>query len=232
MSTFSAAFLRERFIGVFKVLFILVLFATGGVLLTFLPLKIPFTFQRTLSFLPGNWDQEAVLDAKGSTEWRLDMWKEVITSDRYIHNKILGDGFGLPRTDYEAQLSSFMTGVNAYEGKLAAQESFMINGDFHSGPLSLVRFVGVVGGALFLTLLFMMASYSYKLIEKSHGTPFEFCTLFVCIPLFVEPIFYLFIFGDFKAELPSTLYNIGFMNMISASITMYKNKEQKLKNNN
>ena len=55
---------------------------------------LPPNIQRSLSFLPGTWDQRIRDDANESTDWRVEMWIEVLSSDRYIHDKILGDGLG------------------------------------------------------------------------------------------------------------------------------------------
>ena len=95
--------------------------------------------QRTLSFLPGHWDSRAVKDATGSTEWRLEMWRDIPKGTQYISDKIMGDGFGFSRAELSAmERQKFATGG-------MQQEDFMIIGAFHNGPLSAIRFVGVVG---------------------------------------------------------------------------------------
>ena len=38
-------------------------------------LQLPLTMQRALSWLPGDWDNEAVADAEGSSQWRFEMWE-------------------------------------------------------------------------------------------------------------------------------------------------------------
>ncbi len=59
-------------------------------------INLPFAAQRTLSFLPGKWDYAAKSEAQGSTEWRVEMWKAMLTGNKYIENKWLAMGSALP----------------------------------------------------------------------------------------------------------------------------------------
>jgi hypothetical protein len=145
------------------------------------------------------------------------MWETVLTSDRYIRNKVFGDGFGLLRQDFEIQASAMRSGGQAYGGDMAAQEAFMINGDFHSGPVSSIRFVGIIGLLLFLSLMFMTSRYAYLLIQKTWGSPFQTCALFIGIPLIFQPFFFIFVFGDFRMELVNQLYSVGVLKMLDVS---------------
>ena len=72
------------------------------------------------------------------------MWKEIPKGTRYISNKIMGDGFGFSRAELSAmERQQFLIGE-------ISQEDSMIIGSFHNGPLSAVRFVGIVGMLLLL----------------------------------------------------------------------------------
>ena len=224
LSTVASTVVRDRFVGFVKLAFIFIVIALTAIALSLTDLKLPFTFQRTLSFLPGNWDYEAVASAKDSSEWRFKMWREVIESDKYIHSKIFGDGFGIPRVEFERQMASMIGGGSAYQGEMGAQEAFMINGDFHSGPLTIVRFVGVIGLLLFLPLIFMTSWYAFTLIRRTRGTPYQFCMLFVGIPQLANPIFFLFVFGDYRIELISQLFTIGLLKMLDASLNDYQKR--------
>ena len=105
---------------------------------------LPLSVQRTLSTLPGKWDSQAVKDAEDSTEWRFQMWRDIPKSTQYIHNRIMGDGFGFSRAELSAmERRKFLLGE-------IGQEDSMIIGSFHNGPLSAIRFVGIVGMILLL----------------------------------------------------------------------------------
>ncbi|MFZ4387789.1 MAG: hypothetical protein ACOYOI_06465, partial [Chthoniobacterales bacterium] len=126
--TLLSTILRERLVGVAKIIFILFFFALLGVSLSYTSFRLPYTFQRTLSFLPGDWDIDAVEDAKDTSEWRFEMWRMALTSDKYIKNKLLGDGFGFLRQDYERGLA-IMYGQEKLNASDAKQEMFLLDGD-------------------------------------------------------------------------------------------------------
>ncbi len=222
--TVVSAGLRERGLGLLKMAILGVMGVVLVIGVSYSPLQIPLTFQRALSFLPGNWDSNAVADAKGSSEWRFEMWKIVLTSDRYIHNKLYGDGFGFLRSDFEI-MQNLNAGIGqGFGGDNAQQEAFMINGDFHSGPVSTIRFVGYVGLALFLPLLFMTAFYAYRIMRETYGGPFQFYAFFLGIPIVLLPLTYIFIFGDYRSDFSGILFNVGLLKMLSGSLSELKER--------
>jgi hypothetical protein len=214
--------IRDRFVGVVKLLSISFILVISIICISFSQIKIPSTFSRSLSFLPGDWDQDAVLSAKDSTEWRHEMWKIVLTSDKYIRSKMWGDGFGFLRSDFEIMMASKMSGRKGFGGVNAAQEAFMIDGDFHSGPVTSIRFVGLFGLLLFMPLLIALAIYAYKTIILCVSTPYQICAYFIGIPCIILPFFFVFIFGDFRADLIAVLFDIAMLKMIRASLNTYK----------
>lgn len=217
LTTCVAAMIREKQAGMFKVVVAALTIALAGVLLSYSSFKLPFTFQRSLCFLPGNWDPAAVLDAKGSSEWRFEMWKMALTSDRYIRNKIFGDGFGFLREDFERGVD-LMYGRTQLSETDVQQEMFLLDGDYHSGPVGAIRFVGVVGLMLFIPLLIMQAFYSYRVINAARGTPYEFLSMYLGIPSMIFPIGFIFLFGDYRTDFVMVLFNVGMMKMILFSI--------------
>jgi hypothetical protein len=219
--TMLSAFLRGRFLGAVKIAFAVIVLILGAIILSFTNLDLPLTAQRALCFLPGNWDPQAVADAKDSSEWRFELWEIALTSERYIHNKILGDGFGFMRSDYERARMIEMGYTSLMEGE-NRQEMFLLDGDYHSGPVSTIRFVGYVGLAIFLPLLFLVAGLGYRLINDGISTPFQGCIFFIAMPLVILPLFYIFIFGDYRSDLVAILYGTGMIKMLSASLEKYK----------
>lgn len=217
LMTAFASMLRDRFMGIVKVMTIVIVGAIIGVLLSYSSITLPWTFQRTLSFLPGNWDPTAVEAAKDSSEWRFEMWRIALSSDKYIHNKILGDGFGVSRPDYERMMDAMLGGAG-FIGESVTQERFMVCGEFHSGPVSSIRFVGCVGLILVIILLLLLAQAAYRMIEKSRGTPYNFLAMFVGIPVLIYPIFFLFVFGAYEQDIINILFYAGIIRLIQSSI--------------
>ena len=181
-------------------------------------LQVPLAAQRALSFIPISWDSRASVDAKGSVDWRLDMWQLALTSDRYIKNKVLGDGFGFDPSELRAQatLTSFRMDTSA-----GLQDFFLITGGYHSGPVSTIRFVGVIGLFFFMILLFANVRYAWKIIRESAKTPYFPLALFVCIPAIISPIIFIFVYGAFGDDLIQSILNLGMMNLLKRSLALY-----------
>lgn len=187
---------------------------TTGLLIAFNSLvhPLPLAVQRSLSALPGEWDPRVVRDASDSTEWRFQMWKDIPKGTRYISNNIMGDGFGFSRAELSAmERQKFLVGE-------ISQEDSMIIGSFHNGPLSAVRFVGIVGMLLYYTLLVYSAVYAWRLIRASEGTDYFALALFVGLVIVWEPFNYTFVFGAYDSGLPNTLFGVGMLKMLSNSL--------------
>lgn len=225
--TYMSALLRGKIIGFAKITFFILLIAISGILLSYTQIALPLTFQRTLSFLPGNWDSEAVENAKASNEWRFEMWEMALTSEKYIKNKIFGDGFGFLREDYERGIEISM-GKQKLNDSEAQQEIYLLDGDYHSGPVGSIKFVGVVGLTLFLPLLYFMCKMAVDTIGRARGGGFEFCTYFYCIPIMAMPMIFIFVFGDYRGDLVLVLFNVGMMKMIRRSLLNYKQAHEVL----
>ena len=182
-------------------------------------LQVPLAAQRALSFIPISWDSRASVDAKGSVDWRVDLWRLALTSDRYIKNKVLGDGFGFDPSELRAQatLTSFRMDTSA-----GLQDYFMITGDYHSGPVSAVRFVGYIGLMLFTALLIANARYAWKIINSARKTAFFPLALFSGIVAIYHPICFWLIFGGYGADFTQAIFTLGMLNLIDRSIKKEK----------
>jgi len=170
--------------------------------------RLPMAAQRALSFLPGNWDHEAVSDAKGSSEWRYQMWDMVIFEDKWIRNKWLGDGFGFTRYELSIMKSptGFATGGN--------QEAFLIAGTYHSGPLSTIRYAGIVGLALFFPLMLLLTMRAYRLIRACYGTALFPTALFVGMPVVFAPFPFIFVAGGYDSNMAEAFFAAGLLKII------------------
>ena len=101
----------------------------------------------------------------------------------------------------------------------------LISGNFHSGPVSTIRFVGYVGLALFMPLLIGIAVYAWRLIKRAKGTPYFFLALFLGSPMVYTPFLFVFIFGAFQNDFVGVIINLGFLKLLDSSM---KESEQDL----
>jgi len=180
----------------------LLILVTGATLgLSHLPMGV----QRVLSFLPFEVSDEAKYGAKASSDWRFEMWKIVLTSDKYIQNKLLGDGFGYSKAEHYAQMKA-MEGTGNYDGD--SIDMFIAKGSYHGWHVEAIRFTGVFGLIIGLFLLFGFARYAWKAVKHYRYSEYFSYVLFICIPFLIEPFFYIFVFGSYKS---------GFVELIAAA---------------
>jgi hypothetical protein len=136
---------------------------------------LPPNIQRSLTFLPGTWDQRYKKDTAQSTEWRMQMWIDALSSNRYIKNHILGDGLGMTAEQWRRAHSS-ATSVGNVD---AHRESAMQSGDYHSGPVQTIRTVGYVGLVVLLVGLLRLAVHTHRQIERCRDTEWFPVALFI-----------------------------------------------------
>jgi hypothetical protein len=177
---------------------------------------VPLTIQRTLSVLPLGWDANAVEDAQGTVEWRVDMWRDAWNDPNYFKDKIFGDGFGY--TFQEMNLfADQMSGRGGLTGA-ARYELFMIRGSLHNGPLSSLRYGGFVGLILLTALMVGTAIYAVKIVRASSGTVYLPIALFTSIPLIYEIFAFYFIIGAYDNNMIQYFYGLGMLNLINRSL--------------
>lgn len=195
--------------------------AVGGMLMLALMqghiLTLPLPVQRALSFLPGAWDYRATQDAAASNEYRFQMWEQALFTDRYIRSKWFGDGFGFTRNEYDWMMAGQLHAITTEE----AQEGALLASDYHSGPISTIKFVGVPGFLLFYALTLGLMSLAWKTVRRAQNTPYFSFSLFVGMPLIFFPFFFTLIFGAYQNDLPNAIIGLGMLNLLNRSITDY-----------
>jgi hypothetical protein len=207
-----AAYFRYGITALFRLAFVCVpmlgfiAFAQGNVV------DLPYSIQRTLSFLPGKWTPEVVADAQSSSEWRFQIWQNVCDPhNKYIVNWWLGDGFGITKT----QLIESALGHDV-------QEALTVSGDYHSLPLSAVHTVGFIGTGFLVVLMFGMAYYGWNLILRAEGTPFFAVALYFGVPIIAAPMLGFFVFGAYKGQIVECIFGVAMLRMISRSLIQYQ----------
>lgn len=94
----------------------------------------------------------------------------------------------------------------------------MISGGVHSGPVGGIRHGGYVGLCLLLIILVMQAREAWRLIHLAYSTPLRTLSLFVCVPIVFEPVFFTLIFGAYENAIPDAFYNLGMLRMLRNSV--------------
>lgn len=210
-----STWLWMRGIGLFAC-FALAILSLGAVTITHQFVPLPERIQRTLSFIPGDWDRAVIEDAEGSTEWRIEMWETVMEGDS-IKNWWIGDGFGFPRSELE--YFSFLQRTNTATPEQIA-EYYVITGDLHSGPLSAIKYVGIVGLILFVILSVYIAARFAKLWRETmlYGTSRKLQVTigyFAILSAYV-PVKFLFIYGAYSNDLSPLILSAGMLRLLTS----------------
>lgn len=187
--------------GIGSLLLAMLMGSLGIATLSFINLfaPLPPNVQRALTTFPGTWEQRYKDDAKNSNEWRLEMWREALLSDRWIQNKWLGDGLGMSKMELERARDLDSRKVHdGISGISVHQENAMASGDYHGGPVQTVRIVGYVGLVILLVAMFRNAVHAHRLMVRCKGTEWYNLSLYFTIPTIVNPIMFTFVFGEFE----------------------------------
>lgn len=185
--------------------------AMFAVMLMVGPKNLPGAAQRTLSFLPIDVDENIRASAEGSSEWRHEMWRLVLTSDRYIHNKLLGDGFGFTAAEQEAQQQDSM-GLRKYSGD--SIDAFIAKGSYHGWHVEAIRFTGVLGLVIGLMVFSGFAYAGWTLVSHHRGRELYPYILFLCMPFLIEPFYSLLVFGSYKGSFITYIASCGMLRLV------------------
>jgi hypothetical protein len=183
---------------------------------------LPGNIQRALSPFPGTWEDRYVRAGELSTEWRLEMWKEALFTDRWIKNKLLGDGLGMTKEELQ-RMQSISEGRQSWTGSTGLsiqQENMMLTGGYHSGPVQTVRTVGYVGLAVLMAAMIRIAFYMHRLVKRSRGTPWFPLVLFFSIPNLILPFQFVFIFGEFHSACTTIFFGFGLSRLIANNLPL------------
>jgi hypothetical protein len=171
----------------------------AGVLIAY-PDRLPESVQRSVSFLPVKVDPSVLADARASLEWREDMWRELVPQIRtYL---LLGKGYGFTETDL------FITMQMAQSSMLPSYEPFILTGEYHSGPLSLLIPFGIFGTLAFLW--FLIAGWRVVWLNYRHGDPdLRLINTFLLAFYSARMILYFTIYGAFEVDLATFTGAVG-----------------------
>ena len=177
-------------------------------------LQLPLTMQRALSWLPGDWNQEAVDDAEGSSRWRLEMVEWAWNDSTILRNKVWGQGIGFSIDDMNLIASSLMAGQGGADLLGGSdRENFMITGTFHNGPVSAIKCVGVVGLFLYSLLILYLAVKAWKLCILTAGSRAFPVALFVGMPVIYFPFAFYLLTGFYEIDLVNSIFSAGLLNL-------------------
>lgn len=161
--------------------------------------RLPWVVQRTISFLPVKVDPIAGGSAEASTEWRLEIWKQAIPEiPKYL---LIGKGYSMdPTAMYLADQSARQQGNYT--------DAILLNGDYHSGPLSVIIPLGIFGTIGFISFLVASGVFLYRNYRLG-DTRLRCINTFFFAYFLCKVVFFFFIFGSLYSDLCSFTGLIG-----------------------
>ena len=205
--TFAVQFFMERLHRTRVMPFFVFAGLIGILVLIPFASRLPFTFQRSLAFLPLNISQAARQDAEGSKEWRLEIWRDTYPLvPKYL---LLGKGYAISADDLaQAQNQSI---------KFASADASTISQNYHSGPLSVLMPFGIWG--TIALLWFWFASLRALSDNYRYGDPaFKTVNTFLLAYFAVKILIFLVIFGGIENDLADFAVLIGLSVSINGGI--------------
>jgi hypothetical protein len=161
--------------------------------------KLPYTWQRSLAFLPLKINETAKRDAQNTLEWRLQIWKDMLpTVPQYL---LLGKGYSLSKLDLATASSQSFKYVSD-------ADAVSIVGNYHSGPLSVAIPFGIWG--IIGVLWFWIASLHGLHRNYRYGDPtLRVVNGFLFAYFTAKIILFLVVFGGLYGDMATFVGIIG-----------------------
>jgi hypothetical protein len=194
------------------------LVATGVGLIAFAGLFVavgflPYSFQRTVAVVPFIPVADvAKRDAQGTTDWRIEVWKEAL---RHVPEHFwMGRGMALSPDELDQYKT--MQFYNASMGRqMSNVEEALIMHDYHNGPISLLLDLGVLGLGLCVTIMVVLCVEGIWNSRRRKWNNKDLATLYAVFltSLITGVIIFLTTYGDVR-----TMMQFLFLGTLLAGI--------------
>jgi hypothetical protein len=183
----------------FLILLLIIFGASSNNLINLPTNKLPLIAQRTLSFLPADWDQEALESAKSSNDFRQEI-QDLYIKEYLNKSPLIGNGFSIDTKEFNRLNDALKNGGDAGEGDYLTARTFIEGKMFHTGWLSLYDAVGIIGSLAFIVLAWNETKIAGHFIfgpKADRRSPlFPFYIWLIC-GILPPMIGFFSVFGDF-----------------------------------
>jgi hypothetical protein len=88
--------------------------------------------------------------------------------------------------------------------------------------VSTIRFAGYLGLLLIIALLVATAVYSTSILKRSWNTPYRPLAIILALGAIYRPFEFIFIFGEYRNDLPAALFTCGMLKLLGNSLRQYE----------
>ena len=167
---------------------------------------LPVSAQRSLAFLPGDWDPEILGSTTASNDFRQRI-QQVYLKEDASKSPLLGNGLSFDTVDFENYnyLAQHHEMPDGYYGT----KIFVTGKMFHSGWISLYDAVGLIGFAAFLSFMLSLIWVSGRMVLQKgvdRSSPLFPLKVWMFCNILPPCIGYFTVFGDFKNAFPGFCY--------------------------
>jgi len=186
----------------YKSLIVLPLIAAAALAVAFTHgtvLNYPLPIQRSLAFLPGNWDSQAIRETEGSSKWRKKI-DELFYKEYFPKAPVLGQGYHfdpeLAKRDTDVYLAIAARQAEAGD-EFADVRGFIEQRMPHEGPVHILLVSGILGMLFFVTYCASLLFLSFTSVWRTpprEVTPIQVWALALLLP---NVLGFFIVFGDY-----------------------------------
>ena len=159
----------------------------------------PLALQRGLSFLPGQWEAKAALEAKGSSEWRVKM-KTLFYKEYFEKAPFIGQGYhydpNLAKTATDIYLAIVQRQAQAGD-EYADVRSFIEMRQPHEGVLHALLISGSLGIFFFSAFCFGFIFYAWRSIIYTPPNDIAPIQTWCFALMLAQLVAFFILFGDY-----------------------------------
>jgi len=188
----------------FKSLILLPLIVASALFIAFTQerlLQYPLQIQRSLAFLPGKWDYQAVSETEQSSKWRQQM-VNLFYKEYFYQAPLIGKGYhfnpNFAKNETDVYLAIIRRQAEAGD-EYRDVRHFIEMRQPHEGPVHILLVTGAVGMVFFVPYCGVLLIYSFRSVLNTpprNVTPIQIWSVAMILP---GVLGFFFVFGDYTS---------------------------------
>jgi len=185
----------------FRAFLLLPLAAAAGLAIALTQGKVfnyPLQIQRSLNFLPGDWDAKATREAKSSSEWRAQI-TTLFYKEYFAKAPLIGKGYHFRSELAKQETDSYLAIAQRQQeagDEFAEARRYIEMRQPHEGPVHILLVTGSVGAFFFVAYCLALFFYSFGSVIRTPPrdvTPIQIWAVASLSPLILG---FFIVFGD------------------------------------
>jgi len=196
VAVFATARFRVMLLAPLAAFLLLILAALQGTVVHY-----PLPIQRALSFLPGQWDAQAIIETKGSNDWRKQI-KELFYAEYFKKAPWLGQGYSFDPNLAKMESDIYLRMAQRMENDPYSQvRSFIEMRQPHEGDVHLLLATGLVGAFFFVAFCVSVCFFSIIRLLRTPVNQVSPTQIWCAALLIQQSLSFFLVFGDLTVAL-------------------------------